>query len=326
MNQAPATTPSPGFLAALFPLTRYDDSLEVVISSDDGQLELEIRALNREPLKARGTPAALEKALPAAVTRYAQWLEAQEAAADDDVRITLPGETKAKARPARAVKRKAAPKKKAAPIRKARKAAPPKPALHRAPSARRAVPAITSGKPGKAECIADLKALRDKFGDELTRRGFIKQAKTGRRYEKLWKNWEEFTAEALGKAVADKTPAPAKPAAKVASPRKAPSPKAEKPAAPLKPGQQAPWTVKAKGKSLGVTIFEKKPGDLYTCSAGTFSVVSVDAAKREIQVEAATTATTAPAPAAKAETPPAPDPAPEQAKDDEPATTATETT
>jgi hypothetical protein len=29
-------------------------------------------------------------------------------------------------------------------------------------------------------------------GDKLTRRLFIKKGKTGRRYEKLWKNWDKF--------------------------------------------------------------------------------------------------------------------------------------
>jgi hypothetical protein len=33
-------------------------------------------------------------------------------------------------------------------------------------------------------------------GDKLTRRLFIKKGKTGRRYEKLWKNWEKFVKAA----------------------------------------------------------------------------------------------------------------------------------
>lgn len=59
-----------------------------------------------------------------------------------------------------------------------------------------------ASKPGKAECIADYVALQAKVKEPLTRRGFIKRAQTGRRYEKLWKNWEEFIAEVKGGALA----------------------------------------------------------------------------------------------------------------------------
>lgn len=81
------------------------------------------------------------------------------------------------------------------------------------------VPTPRAGKPGKPECIADYKALYAQFGKELTRRGFIKQAKTGRRYEKVWKNWDEFIAEAgqldlsLGQSTASEPSAPAPQAA-----------------------------------------------------------------------------------------------------------------
>ena len=50
--------------------------------------------------------------------------------------------------------------------------------------------------PGKPECIRDYQQLKAKHGDKLTRRLFIKRAETGRRYEKLWKNWEKFVKEA----------------------------------------------------------------------------------------------------------------------------------
>jgi len=50
--------------------------------------------------------------------------------------------------------------------------------------------------PGKAECIRDYTQLKTKHGDKLKRKLFIKKAETGRRYEKLWPNWEKFVKEA----------------------------------------------------------------------------------------------------------------------------------
>jgi PRTRC genetic system protein E len=52
------------------------------------------------------------------------------------------------------------------------------------------------GLPGKPECIKDYEQLKLVHGDKLTRRLFIKKAETGRRYEKLWPNWEKFVKEA----------------------------------------------------------------------------------------------------------------------------------
>lgn len=70
---------------------------------------------------------------------------------------------------------------------------------------------VRAGLPGKAECIKDYEQLKLKFGDKLTRLKFIKKASTGRRYERLWKNWEEFVKDATAQgqlpleAGADKT-------------------------------------------------------------------------------------------------------------------------
>jgi colicin import membrane protein len=64
------------------------------------------------------------------------------------------------------------------------------------PGATEAAPAETNpvliGLPDKAACIADYQQMKLVHGDKLTRRLFIKKGKTGRRYEKLWKNWDKF--------------------------------------------------------------------------------------------------------------------------------------
>lgn len=50
--------------------------------------------------------------------------------------------------------------------------------------------------PGKADCIADYRRMKLKHGDKLTRLMFTKKSETGRRYERLWKNWADFLKEA----------------------------------------------------------------------------------------------------------------------------------
>ncbi len=177
----------------------------------------------------------------------------------------------------------------------------------RAPAAKRAAPSNPlASLPGKPDCIADYKAMKAKFGDKLNRRKFVDNAKTGRRYEKLWGNsWPTFVKEASGdKAAPPAKPAAAKPAA--AAPKKAMPPAPKKPTA-SKPAKddKRPWTIKAKGKTVGATILEKKPGDKCILSAGTFVVQSIDSEKREIYAEldtaqqAAPKADPAPAAAAK---------------------------
>lgn len=54
--------------------------------------------------------------------------------------------------------------------------------------------------PGKPECLRDYANLARVHGDKLTRRLFIKKAKTSRRYEKLWANWEKFVKDAKSQA------------------------------------------------------------------------------------------------------------------------------
>jgi|CXWL01.1.fsa_nt_gi hypothetical protein len=180
-----------------------------------------------------------------------------------------------------------------APVAKAkavRKTAKKKPAAKKPASFKRSTPKRAAPKrsaprarPGQNSALEDLinqaKPLF-KANPSLDREGLIK--KIGRRYERIT-NFAKLRAACLG----EKAPAAAKTSA--AKPAKAPKvPAAAAPKSkpkPTKPAPPGPWTVKAKGKTLGATIFEKKPGDPFNCSAGFFTVVSIDAEKREIQVE-----------------------------------------
>jgi len=298
-------TPAPGFLAALFPLTRYNDSLEVTIGADNGRLFVSVSALNHKPLEASGTPAELERDLPAHVAAYARWVDAQEAArACGKMKITMPGATPA---PAPRV-REAAPKPPRKPATRkkhaVRKSPKRKPAPRRTPAMRKVVSTPAAGLAGKPECIADYKALKAKHGDKLTRRIFVDNAKTSRRYEKLWGNsWPKFVKEAGGgkpaitPAKADKKPKTAKPASLQSTlPAGKDTKKAPKKAEAKK---QGPWTIKADGKTLGATILEKKPGDTYAHSGGMYTVQSVDAEKRVILVAPAGPKSAAAEPAAE---------------------------
>ncbi len=69
-----------------------------------------------------------------------------------------------------------------------------------APSAAEREAAHRPGLPGKPECVRDYRQMKLKHGDKLTRRLFIKKSETGRRYEKLWPNWEKFVKEAGAQA------------------------------------------------------------------------------------------------------------------------------
>ena len=71
------------------------------------------------------------------------------------------------------------------------------PASRSASSQKRIVKHLVS-KPGKKACIEDYRRLQAQWGDQLTRRLFLRRSKTGRRYEKLWKNWMDFTGDAGG--------------------------------------------------------------------------------------------------------------------------------
>jgi PRTRC genetic system protein E len=128
--------------------------------------------------KKRAWEAALQKRRDAAAAR-----KAKKSAS----KITLPGATA----PAAPVAKGAVKKSARSPAETASKPLPSAPGE----------PRHLASKPGKAECIADWRALNEKHGELLTRRKFIKAAKTGRRYEKLWKNWEAFIAESSSVAI-----------------------------------------------------------------------------------------------------------------------------
>jgi chromatin remodeling complex protein RSC6 len=381
MNAIPAAG-GPGFLAALFPLTRFDDSLDVKITAADGKPRISVRALNYPPLEAVGTFAELERDLPAAVAKYAEWIESKEASRGGALRIKFPAGMEPStpaAAPAeqRSVREKAAPKK-----RRAAKKIRPRPLLprrltfmqpmhpsaalaeivgnvplvrtevtkriwryinrnslqdkknrriilpdnklkavlggkgrvsmfemtklvndhlstkpkktadkaspRRAAATRKAPAAAKpqSGKPGKDECIADYKALKAKHDDKLTRRLFVDNAKTKRRYEKLWgNNWDAFVKEAEGGKV--EKPAAKSPAAKKAAKGKPAALQSTLPAGATKKAENADnsaWAIKLGEKKIGATVLPKKPGDKALLGGETYIVQSVDEKKREIVV------------------------------------------
>lgn len=225
--------------------------------SDAAKKAAETRAAKAEEKK-RAREAANKKRLAARddANRKRREARAQKADTGSASKITLPGAT-----------------------------APAKPAT--------AKPTPASNKPGKPECIADYRALHKQFGDLLTRRGFIKQAKTGRRYEKLWKNWEDFIAEAnqlalplSARKTSEASPAPAavaasaQPAASATPPPPpaaaagAESAPASEPAAPRAPV----WSIKGlDGATLGATTTEPKVGDvLQMMMHGAMKVLDVE--------------------------------------------------
>ncbi len=126
--------------------------------------------------KAREAKAAEKKRAREAALKKRRAAAAARKAAKPQRSIQLPGEAKS-ARPST-----------------------PKPAPANNPAAARHL----ASKPGKPECIADYRELQAKVSEPLTRRGFIKRSKTRRRYEKLWKNWEAFIADAKGARSSDR--------------------------------------------------------------------------------------------------------------------------
>lgn len=274
---------APGFLAALSAVMRHEDFSLKVHGEDDGRMRVDVQVLGHKPLEAVGTPAALDAKLPAAIAEYARWLDRQVATDMDDVEITSPA---AAASPSTPAPRKAAPKRARA------KAAPRSPKRVRAAAPKRA-PA-RAGRAGqhhhsREECIADWKRVAEKLKTRtFTRRAFLKHGSTGRSYERHWANrWPDFVAAAGGEGTPAAPTAPAK-RARPAKPAASAPPKAGTKATGKPAGGPKPWRVLTKaGKELGVTVFDKKIGDGYSCSAGTFVVVAVDAEKREVRVEPA---------------------------------------
>jgi PRTRC genetic system protein E len=209
-------------------VTPNGEQLSVIITPRPSGDAADNPALARS-IKAVGTPAELDAELPAKLREYTN--KVNELRTTIDLPIEALNEAQAKAGKK---KKKAADKPKAAAstkprkavkLKAARKAAPKAPAPKKkitlpgqSKSAKKHAPVPRSSLPGKPACIADYVALKPKLGDALTRRKFIKTAKTGRRYEKLWTNWEEFVKEASRISAAPKPPATASlPAANAAS-------------------------------------------------------------------------------------------------------------
>jgi PRTRC genetic system protein E len=212
-------------------ITPNGEQLSVIITPKPSGDASDNPALARS-IKAVGTPAELDAELPAKLREYTDKVNDLRTAID--LPIEALNEAQAKAGKKKAATPKAAAKPKPAASAKPKKAAKPKPAKKAAPkapaakkkitlpgqakSAKKHAPVPRSSLPGKPECIADYVELKPKLGDALTRRKFIKTAKTGRRYEKLWTNWEEFVKEASKISAAPPAPATASlPAANAAT-------------------------------------------------------------------------------------------------------------
>lgn len=180
-------------------ITRELDRLHVIIAGK-GDKPLAFAT----PVRVTGTPAELDEQLPAQLTAYAAQMVTPTTAialpapdAGAPAKKKTPARTTVPLKPAKA-KKPAAPKKTAAPKQPPREPKPAKAETPKPVPAPKPAAAETprADLPGKPECIADLHALQALHGAKLTRRLFIKEAATGRRYEKLWKNFEAFTAEA----------------------------------------------------------------------------------------------------------------------------------
>ena len=211
-------------------VTPNGEQLSVIVTPKPSGDAADNPALARS-IKAVGTPAELDAELPAKLREYTD--KVNELRITIDLPIEALNEAQAKAKKVAKPKSTPAPKpaakpkpaasakpKKAVKAKAAKRAAPKKKITlpGQSKSARKHTPVPRSSLPGKPECIADYVALKPKLGDALTRRKFIKTAKTGRRYEKLWTNWEEFVKEASKISAAPPAPATAPlPAANAAS-------------------------------------------------------------------------------------------------------------
>lgn len=282
-----------------------------------------------QPISAIGTPAELDAELPAKLAEYCARANELRLAIDlpiaaldaekekETKRAKKPATAKpakpprpaAAAKPKRSAKSKPAAKKPAKPARSI--AAPgmsAKPPAKRAAVPARSIPkGVKTGplkstprasRPGKPECLADMRAYIA-TGKPLTRAAFIAWArrngnKTGRRYEKLWKNWEDFIgAEAITERVRDAIDRAAPPAEPEAPREHAVPSSAAKSAPPLvetaaasgselgnmvndlerKLGARARAVYTATGVLLGSTLEELQPGGKYTSVVhGEFTV------------------------------------------------------
>lgn len=217
------------FFQELFPVARHTP-MSIIVTPNGTQLtvivtpkpsgDAEDNPALASPIKMVGTPADLDKEFADALRTYAGKVNELRTAIDLPTEA-LDAETvkaaKGKSRDKgskRSAAAKRTPEKRAAKAERDQAAAAKRTASAKKAAATRAAKdsrikppgagaetkkAVTprSSLPGKPECLADLKELFPKLGADLTRRSFIKKAKTGRRYEKLWTNWEAFIDEGM---------------------------------------------------------------------------------------------------------------------------------
>lgn len=148
--------------------------------------------------------AAGELAKPAPV---AEQVKAQVDTARASAKPPRKSTPKPKAAKPKPVKKHAAPK-----LHKVKKTIRVKPTAPRtaAPAASKKQPKLRSSRPGAEACIADYLKLKPQYGDKLTRELFMEKAETGRRFERVFGNWNKFVEAAqgektLGPAGDDKT-------------------------------------------------------------------------------------------------------------------------
>jgi len=186
--------------------------LAMMISAEGDQLRVVITqkkagaAGTPLSLSILGTPEELDTDLPASIAA-ASGVLAKPAPVAEQVKTQV-DTALASAKPPR----KSTPSPKAAkpkPVKKHAAAKPPKvnkiirvkPAApkHAAPAAGKKPSKLRASRPNGDACVADYHVLHAKHGDRLTREMFMKEADTGRRFERVFGNWNKFVAAALAK-------------------------------------------------------------------------------------------------------------------------------
>ena len=186
--------------------------LAMMISAEGSQLRVVITQKKSGAagaplsLSILATPEELDADLPASIAAAAGEL-AKPAPVAEQVKTQV-DTALASAKPPR----KSTPKPKAAKAKPVKKTATPKPAKakktikvkptapkHAAPALGKKPPKLRASRPTGDACITDYHVLHAKHGDKLTREMFMKKAATGRRFERVFGNWNKFVAAALAK-------------------------------------------------------------------------------------------------------------------------------
>lgn len=178
--------------------TALDLPLDALEEATKKAVKKDAAKADKEKAKEDQTKARSEAAKKGAATRAAQAVERKKARAAKEVERKRVRDAALKKRRDATAARKAAKPASKIKLPGATTAPAPKPATAAKPAATSEPAAARhlASKPGKAECIADYCRIEKGLAKPPTRRYFIKRAQTGRRYEKLWKNWEAFVAEA----------------------------------------------------------------------------------------------------------------------------------